>query len=415
MKVLVVGGGGREHTIVWKLSNSPRVDKIYCAPGNGGIASLAECVPIKADDIDGIIQYAKQIKADLVFIGPDDPLALGLADACEDSGIRVFGPRKDEARLEWSKGYAKNLMRKYGIPTAGYEVYENAEDAIRGLESFRAPYVVKTDGLALGKGVYITDDQSAAADAIKSIMLDRIYGNSGDHIVIEEFLSGVEMTVLAFTDGKVIKPMLCSQDHKQAFDGDMGPNTGGMGAFAPSPVYTADVERECWEKIYAPTMEMLKNESLNYRGIIYFGLILTGEGVKVIEYNSRFGDPETQVVLPLLKNDLIDITDAVIDGRLDEIELEWEDGCCACVVAASGGYPEKYATGFEVNINDDAGALVFHAGTRLENGRFFTSGGRVLGVTAKGGLLAEAVDRAYAAVNNVSFEGMRYRSDIGRK
>ena len=424
MNILVVGGGGREHAIIWKLAQSPRAKKIYCAPGNGGIAHLAECVDIGATDIDGILSFAKNAHVDLVVIGPDDPLALGLADACEAAGIHAFGPVKAAARLEWSKSYAKDLMRKYGIPTAGYQVFENAADAIAAIASAdaRPPFVVKTDGLALGKGVVVTEDRAEAEAAVRSIMLDKIYGDSGARIVLEEYLTGPEMTVLAFTDGHTIKPMPCSQDHKRAFDGDLGPNTGGMGAFAPSPIYTEAVARECWERIYAPTLGMMRAEGIRYRGILYFGLMLTEGGVKVIEYNARFGDPETQVVLPLLKSDLLEIIDAVIDERLDSVEPEWESGFAACVIAASGGYPGPYKTGYEVSIArsldpdicpTDGGVMVFHAGTREEGGRLVTSGGRVLGVTALGGNLGDALERAYGGILHVSFNEMRYRKDIG--
>ena len=412
--ILVIGGGGREHALVWKLSKSPKAGKIFCAPGNGGMTGLAECVDIKANDIDAIVSFAKTARIDLVVIGPDDSLALGLADACEAAGIRVFGPRKAEARLEWSKSYANTLMKKYRIPTAAFEIFDDAEEAIKALATFAPPYVVKTDGLALGKGVIITEKRAEAEAAIRSIMLDKIFGESGSRIVLEEFLSGPEMTVLAFTDGKTLKPMLCSQDHKRALDGDLGLNTGGMGAFAPSPVYTAEVEKECWDKIFMPTLEMLKMESIHYHGVLYFGLMLTDGGVKVIEYNARFGDPETQVTLPLMKNDLLDVFNAVIDERLDSVDLEWETGCAACVIAASGGYPGKYATGCEISISQDANALLFHAGTRMENGKLVTSGGRVLGATAISGTLGAALRNAYEGIGHVYFKDMHYRTDIGK-
>ena len=414
MKLLVVGGGGREHAIVWKLAKSPKVDKIYCAPGNGGISALAECPDIRATDIDGIVSFAKNAGIDLVVIGSDDPLALGLADACEAAGVRAFGPRKAEARLEWSKSFAKDLMKKHGIPTADYFVCDSAEEAFAALDSFDAPYFVKTDGLALGKGAVYANNRAEAESAIRSIMIDRVFGDSGARVVLEECLTGPEMTVLAFTDGKTIKPMLCSQDHKRAFDGDIGPNTGGMGAFAPSPIYAEAVRKECWDKIIAPTLEMLKKESIRYHGVLYFGLMLTNAGVKVIEYNARFGDPEAQAVLPLMKNDLLDVFDAVIDERLDGVKLEWESGYAACVVTASDGYPGKYETGRRITIAPNQ-ALMFHAGTRAQNGILCTSGGRVIGVTALGGTLREAVENAYKGVGRVTFEGMRYRNDIGKK
>ena len=414
MNILVIGGGGREHAIVWKLSQSAKAEKIYCAPGNGGISGIAECLDIQASDIEMIISNAKALKADLVVIGPDEPLALGLADACESEGIRVFGPRRAESRLEWSKSYAKSLMLKHGIPTANCSICDNAKDALAALANFSAPYVIKTDGLALGKGVIITEDRAEAEAAIRAIMLDRIFGDSGSRVLLEECLTGPEMTVLALTDGKTIKPMICSQDHKRAFDGDLGPNTGGMGAFAPSPIYTEAVEKDCWNNIFMPTLEMMKKESIRYHGLLYFGLMLTNSGVKVIEYNARFGDPETQVILPLMKNDLIDVFDAVIDERLDNIELEWEAGCSACVIAASGGYPGKYATGYEIDIAPLEDVSLFHAGTRKEKSKFVTSGGRVLGVTAVAGTLGGAIEKAYSGIRQVSFKDMHYRRDIGR-
>jgi len=416
VNILVVGGGGREHAIVWKLARSPRAKKIYCAPGNGGIADIAECVGIKATDIGGLVSFARSSDIDLVFIGPDDPMALGLADACESAGLRVFGPRKAEARLEWSKSYAKGLMKKYGVPTADYRVCDGCEEALAALESMSGPFVIKADGLALGKGVTVTGDRGEAEAAIRTLSLDRIFGDSGSRVVLEECLSGPEMTVLAFTDGKTIKPMLSSQDHKRAFDGDLGPNTGGMGAFAPSPAYTEAVERECRDRIYAPTLRMLENERIRYHGVLYFGLMLTGDGVKVIEYNARFGDPETQAILPLMKNDLLDVVDAVIDERLDGVTLEWDDGYAACVIAASGGYPGAYGTGYDVGVQRDAGAntLIFHAGTRRDGGRLLTSGGRVLGVTGFGDSLPAAVGEAYRGIRGVTFNNMYYRKDIGK-
>jgi len=413
MKILVVGGGGREHALIWKLSQSKKAPKIYCAPGNGGIAQLAECVPIGASDVGAICNFAEARRVDMVVVGPDDPLALGCADACEARGIRVFGPRRAEARLEWSKIYAKELMKRHGVPTADFQSYDDAGAALAALASARYPLFVKADGLALGKGAVMAADRAQAEAAVRSMMLDKSFGDAGSRILLEECLEGPEITVLAFTDGNVIKPMLSSQDHKRAFDGDLGPNTGGMGAIAPSPAYTAAIERECAEKVFAPTLDMLRREGIRYRGVLYFGLMLTGGGVRVIEYNARFGDPEAQPLMTLLKNDLIDVFDAVIDGRLDKLELKWENGFSACVVAASGGYPGPYKTGYEIDIAPNAGALVFHAGTRLENGRHYTSGGRVLGVTARGADLREAVARAYEGLRGVSFADMQYRTDIG--
>jgi len=413
MRILVVGGGGREHSLVWKLSESAGAGKIFCAPGNGGIADIAECAGIRADDIEGIVSFSKREKIDLAVIGPDDPLMLGLADACEAAGIRAFGPRRAAARLEWSKEYAKALMKKYGVPTADYRVFGDAAEAVAALGEMKGPYFIKTDGLALGKGAVFAESRAEAEAAIRSFMIDKIFGEAGSRVLVEECLAGPEMTVLAFTDGKVIKPMLCSQDHKRIYDGDRGPNTGGMGAFAPSPVYTEAVERECREKIFAPTLKMLQQESIDYRGVLYFGLMLTPGGVKVIEYNSRFGDPEAQAVLPLLETDLLEVFDAVINGRLVDIDLQWAPGYCACVVAASGGYPGEYKTGLEITIEDNPEALLFHAGTRRENGRLYTAGGRVIGAAALGDTLGAAAERAYGGIRRVSFDGMHYRKDIG--
>lgn len=419
MKVLVVGGGGREHTLVWKLAQSPLVDKIYCAPGNGGISSLAECLPYKAMDIEGISGFAVRNRIDLVMVAPDDPLAAGMVDVLESMGVRAFGPRKRAAELEGSKAFSKHLMKKYSIPTAAYEVFDNCEHAIEYLRHQEYPIVIKADGLALGKGVIIAQGFDQAQEAVNSIMTDKAFGNAGDRIIIEEFLRGPEVSILAFTDGKTLVPMVSSQDHKRAFDGDRGPNTGGMGTFSPSRIYTPEMAEYCMKNIYLPTVEAMNSENRKFKGILYFGLIITAEGPKVLEYNARFGDPETQVVLPRLKTDLVEIFEAIIDEKLDSVRIEWEDNAAACVILASGGYPEKYGTGFEITGIDeaekDASVMVFHAGSKLAEGKFLTAGGRVLGVTAIEASLEKARERAYRAVEKISFNGMQYRKDIGIK
>lgn len=419
MKVLVVGGGGREHTIVWKLSQSEKVDKIYCAPGNAGIAALAECVPIKATDVEGVVKFAEENKIDLTVVAPDDPLVLGMVDALEAKGLRAFGPRANAAVIEGSKVFSKNLMKKYGIPTAKYEVFDNADSAIEYLKTAPIPTVIKAEGLALGKGVIIAKTHEEAEKAVHDMMDDKVFGNAGNRIVIEEFLSGPEISVLAFTDGKTIRPMVSAQDHKRAYDNDEGLNTGGMGTFSPSRIYDEKMAEECMKNIFLPTMEAMNKEGRTFKGVLYFGLMATKDGVKVIEYNCRFGDPETQVVLPRLKGDLFDIFNAVIDERLDEVEIGWREGGCVCVVAASGGYPVKYETGFEIKGIEDAEALkdvvVFHAGTKEQNGAIVTAGGRVLGVTAVADSLDNAIKLAYKGIEKVSFEKMHYRKDIGIK
>jgi len=419
MKILVVGGGGREHALVWKIVKSPLVEKIYCAPGNGGISKIAECVPIKATDIDGVVKFSKENKIDLVVVAPDDPLAMGMVDALEEAGIRAFGPRKNAAVIESSKAFSKELMKKYGIPTARYEIFENSEHAIEYLKHQEFPIVVKADGLALGKGVIIAQDYDQAVAAVNDIMESKVFGSAGDRIVIEEFLTGQEVSILAFTDGKTIIPMVSSQDHKRALDNDQGLNTGGMGTFSPSRIYTPELAEYCMEKIFRPTVAAMNSEGRKFKGVLYFGLIITKDGPKVLEYNARFGDPETQVVIPRLKNDIVEIFNAVIDERLDEIEVEWDDNAAVCVVMASGGYPLKYRTGYEIEGIDDAETdekvIVFHAGTKLENGKFLTNGGRVLGVTALDDTLDSAIERAYNAVAKIRFENMHFRKDIGRK
>ncbi len=419
MKVLVVGGGGREHTLVWKLSQSPKISELYCAPGNGGISELATCVAIKATDIDGIVNYSKENKMDLVVVAPDDPLAAGMVDKLNEAGIRAFGPVKAAAVIEGSKAFSKDLMKKYNIPTAGYSVFESSSEALRYIDECGAPIVVKADGLALGKGVIIAKTATEAKDAVNGMMNDKLFGNAGNKVVIEEFIEGPEVSILAFTDGKTVVPMVSSQDHKRAFDNDQGPNTGGMGTFSPSPLYDEKLADFCMKEIFVPTIEAMNKEGRKFKGVLYFGLMLTKDGPKVLEYNARFGDPETQVVIPRLKTDLLEIFEAIIDERLADINIEWDDNAAVCVVAASGGYPGKYPTGLEINGLDaaqaDGNTIVFHAGTSLKDGKFYTAGGRVLGVTAVEKTMDMAIDKAYAGIEKISFEGMHYRKDIGRK
>ena len=416
MKVLIVGGGGREHAIATAVAKSDRVDKIYCAPGNAGIAAIAECVPIGVMEFDKLTDFAVKETIDLTIVAPDDPLVAGAADAFESKGLRVFGPRKNAAILEGSKAFSKDLMKKYNIPTAAYEVFDNAKEAIRYLKNADYPIVIKADGLALGKGVIICPDFETAEDGIKSIMEDKVFGESGNNIVIEEFLTGPEVSVLCFTDGKTVKPMVSSMDHKRALDNDEGLNTGGMGTIAPNPCYTKEVEAECMEKIFLPTINAMNKEGRTFKGCLYFGLMLTPKGAKVIEYNCRFGDPETQVVLPLLESDLLTIMMAVEEEKLAETEVKFSDGAACCVVVASDGYPKHYAKGFEVTQKKLAeNAVVFHAGTKLDGGKLVTSGGRVLGVTAVGENLENAINEAYLAVEKVHFDNMYYRKDIGKK
>ncbi len=419
MKVLIVGSGGREHTIAWKLSQSDKVTKIYCAPGNGGISAIAECVPIKVMEFDKLVTFAKENQIDMTVVAPDDPLAGGAVDTFEAAGLRAFGPNKAAAIIEGSKAFSKNLMKKYNIPTAAYEVFENSSDAIEYIKAQgKFPVVVKADGLALGKGVIIAEDFDTAKTAVCEIMDDKVFGEAGGKVVIEEFLTGPEVSVLAFTDGKTLKPMVSAQDHKRAYDNDKGLNTGGMGTFSPSRIYTEELAAECMEKIFIPTMEAMNKENRKFKGVLYFGLMKTPDGVKVIEYNCRFGDPETQVVLPRLKSDLYEIFDAIIDERLDEVEIEWDNGAAVCVVLASGGYPQKYQTGYEIDgiaQAESLGATVFHAGTKAEDGKILTAGGRVLGVTATGDDLDTAIKNAYHCLTPIKFKDMHYRTDIGIK
>jgi phosphoribosylamine---glycine ligase len=419
MKILVIGGGGREHAIVRKLLESPRVSKLYCAPGNGGISKDAECVPISAMDIPGVVKFAKENEIDLVFVAPDDPLAAGMVDELQKAGIRAFGPTAKAAEIESSKVFSKNLMKKYHIPTAAYEVFDDPSKVLNYIASRNTyPTVIKADGLALGKGVIIAENYEEAQDAVKTIMEDKKFGASGNRVVVEEFLTGPEVSVLAFTDGKCVKPMVSSKDHKRALDGNRGLNTGGMGTISPNPFYTPEIAEECMKTIFLPTIHAMNQEGRPFKGCLYFGLMLTKDGPKVIEYNSRFGDPETQVVLPRLKTDLVDILEAVIDEHLEQQDIEWSDEACACVVMASGGYPEAYKKGIEIHgLNADGqvdGVTVFHAGTVWKDGKFYTNGGRVLGVTALGKTLDEALARAYSGVDKIHFDGAHYRHDIGK-
>ncbi|MBE7013891.1 MAG: phosphoribosylamine--glycine ligase [Ruminococcaceae bacterium] len=418
MNILVVGGGGREHAIVKKISESKRVEKIYCAPGNGGISDIAECVPIKVMEFDKLITFAKEKNVDLTVIGPDDPLVFGISDAFIKAGLKVFGPTKDGAQIEGSKVFSKELMKKYNIPTAKYEVFSDYNDALSYITKENTfPTVIKAEGLALGKGVIIANDLKEAEDALKEIMIDKVFGDSGNRIVIEEFLTGPEISVLSFCDGETIVPMVSAQDHKRAFDNDKGPNTGGMGTFSPSRIYNEKLQEECMNNIFIPTVKALKSEGITYKGVIFFGLMSTKNGVKVIEYNARFGDPETQVVLPRLKTDIVDIFEAVCDGTLKDINVEWEDNACVCVVEASGGYPKKYQTGYEISgLSDiEENIYVYHAGTKKEDGKYYTAGGRVLGITAKSKDLDTAISDAYNAVKNINFTDVHYRKDIGIK
>lgn len=420
MTVLMVGGGGREHALIRKLKESPRVDRIYCAPGNGGISRDAECRNVAACDIDGMVALAKEIRADLVFVAPDDPLAAGMVDAMEANGFRTFGPRANAAVIESSKSFSKDMMKRYGIPTASYEVFTDADaaaDYIRAQDHY--PVVIKADGLALGKGVIIAEDESAALKAVDDMMRGAAFGDSGKKVVVEEYLTGPEVSVLSFTDGKTIVPMISSMDHKRALDGDRGLNTGGMGTVAPNPFYTPEIAEQCMREIFLPTVHAMNDLGRPFKGCLYFGLMITKDGPKVIEYNARFGDPETQVVLPLLKTPLIDIVEAVIDQRLDQNDVVFSDKACACVVMASGGYPASYPKGIEITGLDDGGqvdgAVVYHAGTSYADGKFYTAGGRVLGITAVGDTLDQALDSSYLAVKQIDFEGAHYRTDIGRK
>ena len=415
MKIMVVGGGGREHAIIKKLAKSPKVEKIYALPGNGGIAADAECVAIGAKDLEAIRDFAVNNKIDFAVVAPDDPLVLGAVDLLEDAGIPCFGPRKNAAIIEGSKIFSKNLMKKYGIPTAAYEVFTEMDKALDYLKDAPIPTVIKADGLALGKGVVIAMTRDEAIEAVRSMMEDKMFGESGSKIVIEEFLTGPEVSVLSFTDGKVVVPMVSSMDHKRAKDNDEGLNTGGMGTIAPNPYYTADLAQRCTKEIFLPTMNAMNSEGRTFRGCLYFGLMLTPSGPKVIEYNCRFGDPETQVVLPLLESDLFDIMKACANGTLADTEVKFSDGSACCVIMASDGYPGKYATGFEITVDADCEAEVYVAGAKLDGGKMLSAGGRVLGVTATASDLKGAIDKAYANVPKVHFENAYYRHDIGKR
>ena len=418
MKVLIVGSGGREHAIAWKVSQSVKVKKIYCAPGNAGISEFAECVNIGAMEFDKLVDFAKENEIDLTVIGMDDPLVGGIVDKFEKEGLRVFGPRQNAAILEGSKAFSKDLMKKYNIPTAAYENFNTPEDALSYLETSEYPIVLKADGLALGKGVLICNTKEEAKEGVKTLMLDKQFGDAGSTIVIEEFMVGREVSVLSFVDGDTVKIMTSAQDHKRAKDGDQGLNTGGMGTFSPSPFYTEEVDKFCQEYVYQTTVDAMKSEGRPFKGIIFFGLMLTEKGPKVLEYNARFGDPEAQVVLPRMKNDIIDVFEACIDGTLSDIELEFEDNAAVCVVLASNGYPEHYDKGFEItgfeSFKSKEGYYVFHAGTKFDGDKIVTNGGRVLGVVAKGENLNSARANAYEATKLISFENKYMRNDIGK-
>ena len=419
MKVLVVGGGGREHALIRKIKESSKVDEIFCTPGNGGISYDAKCFDVSATDIDGVVDLAKKLSVDLVVVAPDDPLVAGMVDALNDAGFKTFGPRANAAIIEGSKVFSKELMQKYNIPTAEYKVFDNANDAIEYIkEKNEFPTVIKADGLALGKGVIIPENLDDAVAGVKEIMEDKIFGASGNNIVVEEFLTGPEVSVLAFTDGKCVKPMVSSMDHKRALDGDKGLNTGGMGTVSPNPYYTEEVAAECMDKIFMPTINAMNQEGRTFKGCLYFGLMITPKGPKVIEYNCRFGDPETQVVLPRLKTDIIDIFEAINNETLSELDIEWSEKACACVIMASGGYPKSYKKGVEITGLTSGqldGVTVYHAGTKIENEKLVTSGGRVLGVTALGDSLADALKKSYEAVENIHFDNAHYRKDIGKR
>lgn len=419
MRVLVVGSGGREHALVKKIKESKRVDYIACCPGNGGISYDAECFDVSATDIDGVVKLAKEIKADFVVVAPDDPLVMGMVDALNAEGFATFGPRANAAIIEGSKVFSKELMKKYNIPTAKYNVFDKAEDVIDYIKAENEfPTVIKADGLALGKGVIIPETLDEAVAGVKEIMEDKIFGDSGNNVVVEEFLTGPEVSVLAFTDGKCVKPMVTSMDHKRALDGDKGLNTGGMGTVSPNPYYTDEIAEECMNTIFLPTIEAMNKEGRTFKGCLYFGLMLTQKGPKVIEYNCRFGDPETQVVLPRLKTDIMDIFDAINNETLSDLDIEWDDRACTCVIMASGGYPKSYPKGIEINGLTDGqldGVTVYHAGTKRDGDKLVTSGGRVLGVTALGESIEDALAKSYAGVEKIKFDGAHYRKDIGQK
>jgi phosphoribosylamine--glycine ligase len=418
MKVLVVGSGGREHALVWKISQSPMVDKIYCAPGNAGIGQMAECVAIKAEDLDGLLDFAVQNEIGLTVVGPEVPLTMGIVDKFQEKGLKIFGPSGRAAEIEGSKTFAKDLMAKYGIPTAKYGAFTDAAEAKAFLAEVGLPCVVKADGLAAGKGVLICETKEEAETAVEDILVDNKFGNAGSRVVVEEFLTGQEVSMLAFSDGKTIVPMVSSQDHKRIWDGDKGLNTGGMGAYSPAPIYTADVHEIVVPQVLEATIKAMEQEGRPFAGILYAGLMLTADGPKVLEFNARFGDPETQAVLPRLKSDLVEIFLAIIDGRLAEMNIEWHEEAAVCVVMASGGYPESSDKGRVITglkEAEEAGAIVFHAGTKETDGNIVTNGGRVLGISALGKDIAEAIENAYKGVKQITFENMQYRTDIGKK
>ncbi len=418
MKVLVIGGGGREHAICFKIAKSSRVEKVYCAPGNAGIAEIAECVPISTMEFEQLAEFAKEKGIDLTVVGMDEPLAAGIVDVFEQNGLRIFGPRKNAALIESSKAFSKDLMKKYNIPTAAYEIFHKADEALSYLHTINYPVVLKADGLALGKGVLICNTLQEAIDGVNSLMLKKQFGTAGNTIIIEEFITGPEVSALCFCDGTTIKLMTSAQDHKRAKDNDEGLNTGGMGTFSPSPFYTKEIDEYCHTHIYQPTIDAMKKEGRSFTGVLFVGLMLTKDGPKVLEYNARFGDPETQVVLPRMKNDIVDVFEACIDGRLSDITLEFEENAAVCVVLASGGYPEQYEKGFPIHglkcFKDKEGYYLFHAGTKEENGEVVTSGGRVLGVTALGKTLKQARANAYEATDWIHFEKQYMRHDIGK-
>ncbi|MBQ2449697.1 MAG: phosphoribosylamine--glycine ligase [Peptococcaceae bacterium] len=418
MKVLVVGSGGREHALVWKISQSPMVDKIYCAPGNAGIGEMAECVAIKAEDLDGLLDFAVQNEIGLTVVGPEVPLTMGIVDKFQEKGLKIFGPSGRAAEIEGSKTFAKDLMAKYGIPTAKYGAFTDAAEAKAFLAEVGLPCVVKADGLAAGKGVLICETKEEAETAVEDILVDNKFGNAGSRVVVEEFLTGQEVSMLAFSDGKTIVPMVSSQDHKRIWDGDKGLNTGGMGAYSPAPIYTADIHEIVVPQVLEATIKAMEQEGRPFAGILYAGLMLTADGPKVLEFNARFGDPETQAVLPRLKSDLVEIFLAIIDGRLAEMNIEWHEEAAVCVVMASGGYPESSDKGRVITglkEAEEAGAIVFHAGTKETDGNIVTNGGRVLGISALGKDIAEAIENAYKGVKQITFENMQYRTDIGKK
>lgn len=419
MRVLVVGSGGREHALIKKIKESSRVDYIACCPGNGGISYDAECFNVGATDIDGVVALAKEIKADFVVVAPDDPLVMGMVDALNKEGFATFGPKANAAIIEGSKVFSKDLMQNYNIPTAEYKVFDNPADVIDYItQKNEFPTVIKADGLALGKGVIIPENLDDAIAGVKEIMEDKIFGESGNNVVVEEFLTGPEVSVLAFTDGKCVKPMVTSMDHKRALDGDKGLNTGGMGTVSPNPYYTDEIAKECMDKIFMPTINAMNAEGRTFKGCLYFGLMITPKGPKVIEYNCRFGDPETQVVLPRLKTDIMDIFEAINNETLSELDIQWDDRACTCVIMASGGYPKSYPKGIEINGLTDGqldGVVVYHAGTKLDGDKLVTAGGRVLGVTALGDTLEDALAKSYAGVDAIKFEGAHFRHDIGKR